>query len=124
MKMVIIEGFMLFNIAEIGERLVARLLVRLSYGAAKQRRMMRLCYGVEAKKGEFWKTEDCFDKVVWRNYVEQHGESFEEGDAKGRVDAERCKQSVIVVQEGIDFEVQETLRRAVDAILEALKGKC
>lgn len=32
--------------------------------------MTRLSYGAEAKEDEFWKTDDYFEKMVWRNYVE------------------------------------------------------
>ncbi len=75
-RMVIVEGFMLFNFAGIRERCDVRLFVRLSRGEARRRRMKRPGYGSEAKEGEFWKTEDYFEKMVWRNYVEQHGDFF------------------------------------------------
>lgn len=48
---VIVEGFMLYNIPEIGERVDVRLFVRLSYGEAKSRRMIRPSYGAEAEEG-------------------------------------------------------------------------
>lgn len=75
------------------------------------------------RRGEFWKTEGYFERIVWRNYVEQHGQFTEGGNVEGVVDSERCKQLGIVVQEGMDIEVQETSRWAVGALLEALKGK-
>ncbi len=81
--MVIVEGFMLFNFAGIRERCDVRLFVRLSRGEARRRRMKRPGYGSEAKEGEFWKTEDYFEKMVWRNYVEQHGEFFWTGGRRG-----------------------------------------
>lgn len=90
-RMVIIEGFMLYNVPEIRERLDVRLFVRLSHGESKRRRMSRPNYGAEAKEGEFWKTEEYFEKMVWRNYVEQHRNFFDEGDVEGQVDAERCR---------------------------------
>lgn len=122
-RMVIFEGFTLFDVVEIRERFDVRLFVRLSRGEAKRRRMNRPNYGSEAKEGEFWKTEDYFEKMVWRNYVEQHGEFFEEGDVEGKADEERCERLGIAVQGGMDVEVQESLRWAVGAILEGLKGK-
>ncbi len=122
-RMVILEGFMLFNVAEIRERCDVRLFVRLSRGEARRRRMERPNYGSEAKEGEFWKTEDYFEKMVWRNYAEQHGGFFEEGDVEGKVDEGRCEQLGIAVQGGMDVAVQESLRWAVGAILEGLKGR-
>lgn len=120
-RMVIIEGFMLYNIPEIRDRLDCRLFVRLSHKEAKHRRMTRPQYGIEAKEGEFWKTEDYFEEMVWRNYVEQHSEFFEGGDVQGKVDEVRCKDLEVVVQDGIDVDVETTLRWAVDAILEAMR---
>lgn len=63
-RMVIVEGFMLFNVPDIREWFDARLFVRLSHGEARRRRMARPDYGGEAKEGEFWKTEDYFEKMI------------------------------------------------------------
>ena len=61
--------------------------------------------------------------MVWQSHLEQHGQFIEQSNVEGRVDAERCKHLGIVVQEGIDVEVLETSRWAVDAVLEALKSR-
>lgn len=61
--MVIVEGFLLYNMPDIRKRLDTRLFVSLSYNEAKHRRMTRPHYGAEAKEGEFWKTEYYFEKL-------------------------------------------------------------
>ena len=52
--------------------------------------MTRPQYGAEAKEGEFWKTEDYFEKMVWRNYVEQHRVLFQESNVEGSVHEDKC----------------------------------
>ena len=69
--------------------------------------MTRANDGAEAKEGGFWKTEEYFEKRVWRNYVEQHRDFFDEGDA------ETCRRLGMVVQEDVDVEVPETMSWAV-----------
>ena len=85
--------------------------------------MTRPNYSIEAKEGEFWKMEDYFEKVSWRNYVEQHQGFFQEGNVEGDIDAQRCQALGILVQDHIDCNIQDTLRWAVEAILSALEDK-
>lgn len=62
-------------------------------------------YGAEAKKDEFWKTEDYFEKMVWRNYVEQHADLFEDGNVEGEIDKKVCGEREIAVQEAMNVEM-------------------
>jgi uridine kinase len=104
-KMAIVEVFMLYNVPRIRERLECRLFVRLSHKQAKHRRMTRPNYGAEAEEGESWKTEEYFEKMVWRNYVEQHKDSFVGGDVEEKVSETRCIELGIVMQDGMDVGV-------------------
>lgn len=130
-SIVIIEGFLLYHRqSKVQAMLDARLFLRLNHQEAKRRRLTRFnYYGAEAKKGEFWKTEDYFEKMVWRNYVEQHADLFEEeGDVEeGRIDREVCRSRGIAVQDGIgmnvdvDVDVESCLSWAVHVVIGMLK---
>ena len=52
-RLVIMEGFLLYNMPDIRKRLDTRLFVKLSHQEANHRRMTRPHYGAEAKEGEF-----------------------------------------------------------------------
>ncbi|KAL8638122.1 MAG: hypothetical protein Q9228_004689 [Teloschistes exilis] len=52
-RTVVIEGFMLYNVSQITQKLDHRLFVRLDSREAKRRRMTRPLYGAQAKPGEF-----------------------------------------------------------------------
>lgn len=52
-RMVIVEGFMLYNVEEVRKRFDAKLIIRLSHQTAKHRRMNRQNYGADAKPDEF-----------------------------------------------------------------------
>lgn len=70
------------------------------------------------KEGEFWKTEEYFEKAVWRNYVKQHADLFEGGNVEGSsIDREACCERGIAVQEGMNVEVGQTVSWAVDVVI-------
>lgn len=118
-RIVIVEGFLLYHNATIRDILDARLFLRLSRKTAKDRRMTRPGYGVEAKPDEFWKSEDYFEKMVWRSYLSEHSQFFENGDVEGKPN-EKCVQSGIDVQSTLDVTVDEALRWATDALLRSI----
>lgn len=120
---VILEGFLLYRSCDVRGRLDGKLFLRSDYEEARRRRLSRPSYGVEAKEGEFWKTEDYFEKMVWRNYVEQHADLFENGEVEGSVDREVCRERGIVMQEGMNVEIGQTLSWAVDFLIGLLKGR-
>lgn len=117
--LVLIEGFLLYNMDKISRRLDGRLFIRLDYHEAKHRRLTKPLYGDEAKEGEFWKTEDYFNKTVWRNYVEQHHHLFEHGNVEGN--QRRDYQPEIWMQDGLNVDLGQTLDWAVDSVLILLK---
>lgn len=119
---VIIEGFLLYHMSDVRGRLDGRLFVRLDHQEARRRRLTRPSYGAEAKDGEFWKTEDYFEKMVCRNYVEQHADLFEDGNVEGRADMEVRSERGIAVQETMNVEVGQTLSWAVDVVISLLKA--
>ena len=120
-KVVILEGFLLFHNAEIRKRLDLKLFFRLSHDVAKERRFRRQGYGPEAKPDEFWKTEDYFEKMVWRCYREQHAFMFREGDVEGDVDENACEEAGINVLPGLDQPVADSLIWTTDQIISGLR---
>ena len=120
-KMVVVDGLMLYNIEEIRRRLDARLFLRLSHETTKHRRMTRQGYGAEAKPGEFWKTEDYFEKMVWWNYKTQHASLFQDQDVEGVPNEATCTAAGIVVQPGLDSDAETTVRWATNAIITFLE---
>lgn len=118
---VIIEGFLLYHRSDVQTMLDGRLFMRLDHQEARRRRLARPNYGAEAKEGEFWKTEDYFEKMVWRNYVEQHADLFEDGNVEGGIDREVCRSRGIAVQDGMNVEVEPSLSWAVNTVIGILK---
>ena len=116
-RLVFVDGFLLYQNPEIRKRLDLLLFFRLSRGVAKKRRFTRPGYGPDAKPGEFWKTEDYFEKMVWRSYSEQHSFLFEDGDVEGEVDKKACKEAGIAVKPGLDIPVDESLVWATHQII-------
>lgn len=120
-KLVIVEGLMLYNIEAVRSRLDVRLFLRLSHDNAKQRRMTRRNYGADAKPEEFWKTEDYFEKMVWRNYVAEHASFFKDQDVEGIPDEEKCAAVGVNVLAQLAADAETTLRWATHAILDSLR---
>lgn len=120
-SIVITEGFLLYHMADIRTRLDGKLFIRLNHQEAKRRRLTRPSYGTEAKEGEFWKTEDYFEKMVWRNYVQQHADLFEDGNVEGNMNGKMCSERGIAMQGGMNMELGQTLNWAVDNIISLLK---
>ena len=96
--------------------------MRLDHQEARRRRLTRPSYGAEAKEGEFWKTEDYFENMVWRNYVEQHADLFEYGNVSGSIDRKMCSERGIALQEAMNVEMGETLSWAVNIVISLLKA--
>ena len=119
---VILEGFLLYHRPDVRSRLDGRLFVRLDHKEARRRRLTRPFYGAEAKEGEFWKTDHYFEKMVRRNYVEQHADLLEGGNVEGSVDMGVCGERGIAMQEAMNVEVGQMLDWAVDVMIGLLKA--
>lgn len=83
----IIDGFLLYSeeMKSIRSAFDVRLFLRTDYATAKQRREARS--GYVTLEG-FWEDPPGYvDKIVWPNYVKDHGFLFEGGDVEGEVRA-------------------------------------
>lgn len=121
LKLVLADGFLLYQNSSSRERLDVKLFFRLSHGVAKERRFTRQGYRSEAKPDEVWKTEDYFEKMVWRCYVEQHDFMFERGDVEGKVDEGWCKRSGIKVLPGLNRPIEKCLVWILQNIIPTLR---
>ena len=121
-RIVIVDGFLLVGKSvreRIGGLCDVRVLLTSRYVDAKRRRESR--NGYVTLEG-FWEDpEGYFDRVVWPNYVDEHGYLFEEGDVEGRVDEVRRKEGVVVL--GLGLTLEEMLERVVEELKRALEDK-
>jgi nicotinamide/nicotinate riboside kinase len=121
-RLVFVDGFLLYQNPEIRKRLDLRSFFRLSHKVAKERRFTRPGYGFEAKPGEFWKTEDYFEKMVWRSHSEQHVFFFENGDVEGKVDNDASQKTGITVISGLNVPVDESVVWTTHQIISGIKS--
>jgi hypothetical protein len=129
-----------------------KLFLPISKNQAKAHRVMRDCY-IDAPTGnrvpgQMWKTDGYFEDVVWGNFVQEHEWIFDDGTVEGHaVEGEaleradmgsvvegdrvikevrpsiRASQSGVHVRPTVDAGVDETVRWAVNVILEELSKK-
>ncbi|MCJ1289616.1 ribosylnicotinamide kinase [Xylographa carneopallida] len=118
----IIEGWLLYQDAEIRRLADVRLFLRTSKAAAKYRRMTRPGYG-DPDTTDFWRTEEYFEECVWGNYVKNSAGWFVGGDVEGEPDAERCRREGLAMRPSLDMGVEETFEWAVGVICEALEAR-
>jgi nicotinamide/nicotinate riboside kinase len=98
-----------------------KLFLRTSYAKAKARREAR--DGYVTLEG-FWADPPGYvDKIVWPNYVAEHSWMFQGGDVEAEYKVDVLKQETIKVpdEDGVDSDMDKTLRWMVDLILEELK---
>lgn len=113
-SIVIMEGY---HMSDIRRRLDGKPFVRLNHQEARRRMLTRPSYRAEAKEGAFWKTEDYFEKMVWRNCVEQHAALLEDRNVEGNIDRKACSERGIALQEPMNVETGQTLSWAVDNVI-------
>ncbi|MCJ1432721.1 ribosylnicotinamide kinase [Xylographa pallens] len=118
----VIEGWLLFQDAEIRRLADVRLFLRTAKAAAKQRRMTRPGYGDPATT-DFWRTEAYFEECVWGNYVKNSAGWFVGGDVEGQPDAERCRREGLAMRPRLEMGVEETFEWAVGVICRALEAE-
>ncbi|KAL2046804.1 hypothetical protein N7G274_000822 [Stereocaulon virgatum] len=122
-RIVIVDGFLLVG-KSVRERIAGlcdvRVLLTARFEDAKTRRESR--NGYVTLEG-FWEDpEGYFDRVVWPNYVHEHGYLFEEGDVEGIVDEVRRREEGVVIL-GLGLTLEEMLERVVEELKKALGDK-
>ena len=111
----IVVGFLLYHDPTIRSLLDVKLVLRSSKGKVRQRHFERPEYMSEA--GDFWLTRDYFDSIVWRNYSQEYGPLFENGNVEGRPIKGVSEALRIVIQPRLDQSIPENFKWAVESIL-------
>lgn len=120
-RLVVVDGFLLLgeSVKEIGAQFDVKVLLRAKYEDAKRRREGRA--GYVTLEGWWEDPPGYFDKVVWPNYVEEHGFLFVNGDVEGEVKEEVIEQRGISVAPNMtESSLEGTLRWLVDVIRKQL----
>jgi len=120
-KMVLLDGFLLFgeSVKEVREGIDIKMLLRVKFARAKDRREKRS--GYVTLEG-FWEDPpEYVEKVVWPGYVEEHSFMFDGGDVDGTVN-EKVVQSlgIQVCPGGGEWPMERVLKWAVENVMEAL----
>ena len=118
----LIEGWLLFQDAEIRGMADVKLFLRTAKAAARERRMTRPGYG-DPHTTDFWRTEAYFEECVWENYVRNSEGWFVGGDVEGEPDGERCRREGLAMRPRLDMGVEETFEWAVGVICRALEAE-
>lgn len=119
----IVDGFLLYQNPAIRQLLDIKILLRASKEKSKSRRFARPDYTGPDVGGEFfWRTQDYFDKFVWRNYSHEHRRLFEQGDVEGKPLENVCNYLGIFVQPEVDQNLEDVLKWAVQSIFNSLDG--
>ncbi|MCJ1396012.1 ribosylnicotinamide kinase [Xylographa bjoerkii] len=123
-KMVMLDGFLLFgeSVKEVREAIDIKMLLRVKFARAKDRREKRS--GYVTLEG-FWEDPPGYvEKVVWPGYMEEHGFLFEAGDVDGTVDEKVVENLGIQVCPGEgEWPMEKVLEWAVDNVMETLTAK-
>jgi nicotinamide/nicotinate riboside kinase len=124
-RLAIVDGFLLFgeSVGAIRAELDVRIMLRAKFEDVKRRREARV--GYVTLEG-FWEDPPGYvEKVVWPEYVEEHGFIFKGGDADGEVDEEVASRLGIIVCPGDGaWKVSRALDWTVDVLVQALgKGR-
>ena len=121
----ILDGFLLFGEsvkAGVRTSIDIKILLRANYAKAKERREGR--GGYVTLEG-FWKDPPGYvDRVVWPNYVEEHGFLFEGGDVEGTVNEKVASELGLYVCPGHgEWRMEKVLEWAVETVKLELEGR-
>lgn len=114
----IVEGPLLFHDPEIRDLLDVRLFIWASMEISRTRWLDAIACGNYKVEGvPSWLTSDHFDRIMWRNYIEENRHLFHRGDVAGVAHIRVCDELGIRVQPKIDGTLNETMRWAVDMVV-------
>ena len=104
---VIVDGFLLFHDPRIRGSSDIKPLLRASRQRAREKGFEKRLYVIPGV-GDFWQTEEYFDKVVSQHYFKEHESLFEHGDVEARPLRSACEKLEIAMQLILDGSVEET----------------
>ena len=121
-RLVIVDGFLLLgpSVHAIRALFDVKILLRSQYEDSKRRREARS--GYTTLEGWWEDPPGYFDKIVWPNYVKEHGFLFEGGDVQASVRDDVASQERIEVVPGMgQGSLEETLLWVTGVLRTALK---
>jgi nicotinamide/nicotinate riboside kinase len=122
LKLCILDGFLLYSdsMSAIHNYMDIKYFLQVSYAKSKARREARSGYVL--REGFWQDPPGYFDKIVWPNYVADHGWMFENGDVNGRMKKKDLRESRIEAQtdKDPDVDVETTLKWVVESLIKDL----
>lgn len=121
-RLCILDGFLMYpdSMKDIHPYLPLKLFVRTTHARCKQRREAR--DGYATVEGWWVDPPGYVDKIVWPNYVRDHGFMFENGDVEGRYKKDVLKEEDIkTISEDKEGNIEEMLRWVVDEVMKAVE---
>ncbi|KAL9610844.1 MAG: hypothetical protein Q9167_004484 [Letrouitia subvulpina] len=110
----IVDGFLLYHDPRLRDLLDVKILLRCSSDKSDERRAGKSDYqGPDAEK-DIWREH--LDKILQRNFIQEHEVLFQNGDVEGSPIEDICEGIGIAVQPRLDFGLEEALRWVVDTI--------
>jgi nicotinamide/nicotinate riboside kinase len=131
-RIVILDGFLLYHSPLLRELCDLKILLRLSKAEAKRRRGLKPGYwnnrspsdkdgmgnlvglGPEFGKVDFWRLEEYFEECVWHGWESGVGWLFEDGDVEGKVRRDGGDESIVVGD--VDLGPDEQAEWVVDVV--------
>jgi nicotinamide/nicotinate riboside kinase len=122
LKICILDGFLLYSdsMSAIHQFMDMKYFLPVSCKISRARRESRPPYVL--KDGSVWTDPPgYFEKIIWPNYVEEHGWMFGDGDVEGRVKRDVLgDKGIQVLSERTDGDMESTLGWAVECLIRDL----
>lgn len=114
-KIVLVDGFMLFNDPEVRSKLDIKILIRAPYTQLKQRRAARSGYQT---LDSFWVDPPYyFDEFVYKSYADTHGPLFLNNDVEGHLDPVKAS-DIKDFMNSDEVPIEQTLQWVCDTIVD------
>lgn len=117
-RICIFDGFLLYPdvMAALQPHLDIKIFLRTTKAKALARRAARS--GYVTLEG-FWEDPPGYvEKIVWPNYVRDHGFLFKDGDVEGEIDKEvAMERSIEYVKGGADEDMEMVLKWAAEVLM-------
>lgn len=114
-KIVLVDGFMIFNDKELADKFDVKIFVRAPYSTLKKRRQARAGYQT---LDSYWVDPPYyFDEFVYKSYKNEHKHMFIADDVEGKL---KTGTDVLELMNDDDKDINIALRQIADYILKYL----
>lgn len=119
MRIVIVDGFMIYNNPSIASKFDLKILIRAPYKVLKRRRAARPGYKT---LDSYWVDPPYyFDEFVYKSYKEAHGRLFIDGDVEGNLDTS-CSNGIRDFMNDDSVPIEVAVKWVCEEILCFLNG--